>query len=98
MTIDWTISIPVLSTVITIGVIYGTIKSDNKHQTEQINQITSKLDKLDIEQKERLREFREEMNAKFEKYNGLRERMAVSERDVKTLWGKFDEICKDRRK
>lgn len=92
MTLDINIAIYIISSAITIGVIYGTIKSNDKQQAEQIRNMSCKLDKIDDEQKERMKEFREEMNAKFEKYNGLRERMAVGERDLKTLWNKFDNL------
>lgn len=92
MTVDLNIAVYIASSILTIGVIYGTIKSNDKQQAEQIKNMSCKLDKIDDEQKERMKEFREEMNAKFEKYNGLRERMAVGERDLKTLWGKFDDL------
>lgn len=92
MTLDINIAIYIISSAVTIGVIYGTIKSNDKQQAEQIRNMSCKLDKIDDEQKERMKEFREEMNAKFEKYNGLRERMAVGERDLKTLWNKFDNL------
>lgn len=97
--------ITLFGTLVMLGAIYGTLKSNNKTQAEMLNKIEctmkenyddtrKQIRELQIEMNSQIKDLQVEMNFKFEKYNGLRERIAISERDLKTLFNKFDELNK----
>jgi predicted nucleic acid-binding OB-fold protein len=86
--------ISIITAFTTIGVVYGTIKTNDKNQSISLTRLEVMIKESNNERKDQIKMLEERMTKKFDEYNGLKERMAVGQRDIKTLWNKFDEICK----
>lgn len=88
--------ITIITALLTIGVVYGTIKTNDKNQSISLTRLEVMIKESNNERKDQIKMLEERMTKKFDEYNGLKERMAVGQRDIKTLWNKFDEICNRR--
>ena len=88
--------ITIITALVTIGVVYGTIKTNDKNQSVSLVRLEVMIKESNNERKDQIKMLEERMSKKFDEYNGLKERMAVGQRDIKTLWNKFDEICNRR--
>lgn len=86
--------VTIVTAILTIGIVYGTIKTNDKNQSLSLTRLETMLKESNNERKDQIRMLETRMTEKFDQYNGLKERIALGERDLKTLFKKFDEICK----
>ena len=86
--------ISIITAFVTIGVVYGTIKTNDKNQSNSMIRLETMLEKSDVERKDQIKHLEARMTQKFDQYNGLKERMAVGEASTKALFKKVDELCR----
>ena len=86
--------VTIITAILTVGIVYGTIKTNDKNQSLSMARLETMLKESNDERKDQIRMLESRMTEKFDQYNGLKERIALGERDLKTLFKKFDEICK----
>jgi len=85
MTINYELLVMLGSFLVSVGVIYGGIRANDKRHTENIYEIKQMMEKSDAHIDKSIRDLRNEMRSKFEIYNGIKDRVLLTEYEINVI-------------